>query len=51
VKDLRPHIESEGVEVIIPTFVVADFVEVVFVRKHGMIFEYMRYLKDGWFGR
>ncbi len=51
VKDLRPHIEAEGVEVIIPTFVVADFVEVVFVRKHGMIFEYMRYLKDGWFGR
>jgi hypothetical protein len=50
VKDLRPQIEAEGVEVIIPTFVVADFVEVVFVRKHGMIFEYMRYLKDGWFG-
>ncbi len=51
VKDLRPHMEAEGVEIIIPPFVVADFVEVVFVRKYGMIFEYMHYLKDGWFGR
>jgi hypothetical protein len=33
-----------------PPFVVGDFLEVVFVRKHGMVFEYMRYLKDGWFG-
>jgi hypothetical protein len=51
VKDLKPHMEAPGVEIIIPPFVVADFVEVVFVRKHGMIFEYMHYLKDGWFGR
>lgn len=48
-KDLKQHIEAPGVEVLIPPFVVADFVEVVFVRKYGAIFEYMRYLKDGWF--
>jgi hypothetical protein len=30
---------------------VGDFLDVVFVRKHGMIFGYMRYLKDGWFGK
>jgi hypothetical protein len=23
---------------------------VVFVRKHNTVFEYMHYLKDGWFG-
>ena len=40
----------EGQEIIIPPFVVGDFVRVVFVRKHGAIFEYMQYLKDGWFG-
>ena len=45
VKDLKPHIEAEGVEILIPTFIVGDFVEVVFVRKYGTIFEYMRYLK------
>jgi hypothetical protein len=50
VDDLKPHIEADGVEILIPPFVVGDFVEVVFVRKHGMIFEYMHYLKDGWFG-
>ena len=49
VKELAPHLQ--GVEILIPPFVVGDFVEVVFVRKHGMVFEYMRYLKDGWFGR
>jgi hypothetical protein len=27
------------------------FLEVVFVRKHSMVFEYMRYLKGGWFGK
>lgn len=47
VKALEPHIKDA--EILIPPFVVADFVEVVFVRKHGVIFEYMRYLKDGWF--
>ena len=50
VKDLKPHLEAEGVEILIPPFIVGDFLEVVFVRKHGAIFEYMRYLKDGWFG-
>jgi hypothetical protein len=50
VTDLKPHITAEGVEIIIPPFIVGDFLEVVFVRKYGMIFEYMRYLKDGWFG-
>lgn len=50
VKDLKPQLEADGVEILIPPFIVGDFLEVVFVRKHGMIFEYMRYLKDGWFG-
>jgi hypothetical protein len=50
VKDLTPHLAGEGVEVLIAPFVVGDFLEVAFVRKHGAIFEYMRYLKDGWFG-
>lgn len=50
VDDLAPHLAAEGVEILIPPFIVGDFLEVVFVRKHGMIFEYMRYLKDGWFG-
>lgn len=48
VDDLRPHIE--GQEIIIAPFVVGDFLEVVFIRKHNTIFEYMHYLKDGWFG-
>ena len=47
-KSLEPHIE--GQEILIPPFVVADFVRVVFIRKHGMIFEYMQYLNDSWFG-
>ena len=51
VDDLAPHLSAEGVEILIPPFIVGDFLEVVFVRKHGMIFEYMRYLKDGWFGQ
>lgn len=38
-------------EILIPSSIVGDFLEVAFVRKHGMIFEYMRYLKDGWFGK
>ena len=49
VKELAPHLR--GVEILIPPFVVGDFVEVVFVRKHGVVFEYMRYLNDSWFGR
>ena len=48
VKELEPYLE--GCEILIPPFIVGDFLEVVFVRRHGMIFEYMRYLKDGWFG-
>jgi hypothetical protein len=48
VEALGPHIE--GQEIIIPPFVVGDFLEVVFIRKYNTIFEYMRYLKDGWFG-
>lgn len=38
-----------GLEILIPPFVVGDFVRVVFVRKHGMVFEYMQYLRDSWF--
>lgn len=49
VEALDPHLMAAGVEIVIPPFVVADFLEVVFVRKYGTIFEYMRYLKDGWF--
>ena len=49
VKDIAPHLAVEGVEVLIPPFIVGDFLEVAFVRKHGMVFEYMRYLKEGWF--
>ncbi len=47
VADLKPHIE--GQEIIIPPFVVGDFRNVVFIRKYHTIFEYMHYLKDGWF--
>jgi hypothetical protein len=49
VPDLAPQIK--GADIIIPPFVVADFVEAVFVWKHNAVFEYMRYLKDGWFNR
>jgi hypothetical protein len=45
---LGPHIE--GQEIVIAPFVVGDFLEVVFVRKYNTIFEYMHYLKEGWFG-
>ena len=47
VDDLAKH--TEGLEIIIPPFVAGGFVEVVFVRKYGAVFEYMRYLKEGWF--
>lgn len=50
VSSLEERIKEAGVDVIIPPFVVGDFVEVVFVRKYNTIFEYMHYLKDGWFG-
>lgn len=49
VDDLAPHIA--GHEILIPPFVVADFLEVVFIWKHGTVFEYMRYLKEGWFDK
>jgi len=48
VEAIGPHIE--GQEILIPPFVVGDFLEVVFVRKYGTVFEYMHYLKEGWFG-
>lgn len=48
VDDLQPHLR--GVEILISSFIVGDFLEVVFVLKYGVVFEYMRYLKDGWFG-
>lgn len=47
VEALEPHIE--GQEILIPPFVVANFVRVVFIRKHGIVFEYMQYLKENWF--
>jgi hypothetical protein len=49
VAELAPHLTD--CKILIPPFLVGDFVEVVFVRKHGMVFEYMRYLNEGWFGR
>jgi hypothetical protein len=48
VESLGPHIE--GLEIIIPPFVVGGFLEVVFIRKYNTVFEYMHYLKEGWFG-
>jgi hypothetical protein len=48
VGSLEPHME--GQEILIPPFVVANFVRVVFIRKYGMVFEYMQYLNDSWFG-
>lgn len=49
VESLEPHLE--GAEILIPPFDVGGFVRVVFVRKYGVVFEYMQYLKDAWFGR
>jgi hypothetical protein len=49
VKALAPYLKD--CEILIPPFIVGDFLEVAFVRKHGMIFEYMRYLKNGCFGK
>ncbi len=51
VKDMKPFLEAEGVEIVIPKFTVGDFLEVAYVKKHGVLFEYMRYLKEGWFGK
>lgn len=50
VESIAEHLAEPGVEVLIAPFIVGDFLEVAFVRKHGAIFEYMRYLKEGWFG-
>ena len=49
VDKLEPHLVDA--EILIPPFVVGDFLEVVFVRKHNTVFEYMRYLKEGWFSK
>ena len=49
VDDIEPHIR--GQQIIIPPFVVGGFVEAVFIWKYDAVFEYMRYLKDGWFNR
>lgn len=48
VASLEPHIAAQ--EILIPPFVVGDFLRVVFIRKYGAVFEYMQYLKEGWFG-
>lgn len=50
VEALDAHLNQPGVEIIIPPFEVGGFLRVVFVRKYGTIFEYMQYLKEGWFG-
>ncbi|WP_106726364.1 hypothetical protein [Pseudaminobacter soli (ex Li et al. 2025)] len=48
VDEIEPLLASVD-EILIPSFIVGDFLEVVFVLKHGTVFEYMRYLKEGWF--
>jgi hypothetical protein len=48
VEALEPHIA--GQEILIAPFVVGDFLRVAFIRKHGAVFEYMQYLREGWFG-
>lgn len=40
-----------GQQVIIPPFVVGEGRRGVFIWKHDAVFEYMRYLKDGWSDR
>ena len=45
---IEPKIE--GQEILIEPFIVGDFLKVVFIRKYGTVFEYMQYLKEGWFG-
>jgi hypothetical protein len=47
VDDIASNIK--GQEILIPPFIVGDFLEVVFIRRHNIVFEYMRYLKEGWF--
>jgi hypothetical protein len=47
VDDIEANIA--GQEILIPPFIVGDFLEVVFILKHNIVFEYMRYLKEGWF--
>jgi hypothetical protein len=47
VDDIGTNIK--GQEILIPPFIVGDFLEVVFIHKHNIVFEYMRYLKEGWF--
>jgi len=44
------ELHMTGQEILIPPFMASDFVEVMFVRKYNTIFEYMHYLKEGWFG-
>jgi hypothetical protein len=44
------ELHMKGQEILIAPFAVGDFLQVVFVRKHNTVFEYMHYLKDGWFG-
>lgn len=50
VASLDAHLSQPGVEIIIAPFEVGGFLRVVFVQKHNTIFEYMQYLKEGWFG-
>jgi hypothetical protein len=51
VATLEEHLQQPGVDIIIPPFEVGGFLRVVFVRKYNTIFEYMQYLKEGWFGQ
>ncbi len=46
---LEPHMA--GQRLLIPPFVVGGFVEAVFILKHDVVFEYMRYLNESWFGK
>jgi len=46
VDEFPPHLAARAVDISVPPFVVGDFLEVAFVKKQGMVFEYMRYPKD-----
>jgi hypothetical protein len=48
VESLEPYLK--GQEILIPPFVVGDFARIAFIRKYGMVFEYMQYLNDSLFG-
>ncbi len=56
----RPHVAYRvraiepwmaGAEIVLGPFQVAEMARVVFVKRHGLITEYMEYLDQRWFGK